>query len=201
MQSQEKASAARSSPHCTSPRPNPAPAADPSPPSCPVLSRRRRIGKIARLSHETRELLNTMLRDGAPYASISKKMAELGHTISVDNLSRWHAGGFEDWLQDQARLEEIRLQLDFASNLVHEKNGQLLDAAGLRIAVTRMYTFLLSFDPAKLNNQIVNQPGAYVRILNVLCKLTETSLKCERQRIDAATPSPFAAITKALSHA
>jgi hypothetical protein len=142
-----------------------------------------------------------MLRDGVPYATISKKLAESGHKISVDNISRWHSGGFEDWLHDQAWLEEMRLQLDFASNIVNEKNGQLLDAASLRIAVTRMYTFLLSFDPSKLNNQIANQPGAYVRILNVLCKLTETSLKCERQRIEAAKPSAVSAITKALSHA
>jgi hypothetical protein len=142
-----------------------------------------------------------MLRDGAPYALISKKLAESGHKISVDNLSRWHSGGFEDWLQDQAWIEEMRLQLDFASDIVKEKNGELLDAASLRIAVTRMYTFLLSFDPAKLNNQIANQPGAYARILNVLCKLTETSLKCERHRIDVAKPSALSAITKALSHA
>jgi hypothetical protein len=142
-----------------------------------------------------------MLRDGAPYERISKKLAESGHKITVDNLSRWHSGGFKDWLQDQAWIEEMRLQLDFASNIVNEKNAELMDAASLRIAVTRMYTFLLSFDPSKLNTQIANQPGAYARILNVLCKLTETGIKCARHRIEAAKPSALSAITKVLSNA
>jgi len=65
----------------------------------------RRTGKIARLPREARELLNVMLRDGAPYALISKRMAETGHKISENNLSRWHTGGgHADWLRDQSCL-------------------------------------------------------------------------------------------------
>jgi uncharacterized protein CbrC (UPF0167 family) len=125
-----------------------------------------------------------MLRDGAPYALVAQKLAERGHKINVNNLSRWHTTGFHDWLQEQAWLEEMRLRLDFAGEVAHENNGKLLDAASLRIAVTRMYGFLLSFDPAVLSAQVANHPTAYSRILNSLCHLTEASIKCERNRRD-----------------
>ena len=39
-----------------------------------------------------RQLLNMMIRDGAPYTLIYKKLADSGHKISVDNLSRCHSG-------------------------------------------------------------------------------------------------------------
>jgi hypothetical protein len=125
-----------------------------------------------------------MLRDGAAYSRISEKLAEHGHTISIDNISRWHSGGFKEWRQDQAWLAEMRLRLDFADDIVHQKNGIAIDAASLRIAVTQMYTFLTRFDPAILTTQVANHPGAYSRILNALCKLTEAGIKCERQRRD-----------------
>ena len=145
----------------------------------------RRTGKIARLPREARELLNLMLRDGTPYALISKKMAETGHKISENNLSRWHTGGgYADWLREQSCLEEVRLRLDFANEIVHEKNVDLIDAASLPVAVTRLYTLLMTFDPSQLSSHIANQPLAYTRILNALCKLTEASIKCERHRSD-----------------
>jgi hypothetical protein len=155
------------------------------PPSAePAAGTRRRFSKIARLPRDVRELLNVMLRDGAPYSAIAQKLAERGHTINVNNISRWHSTGYEDWLHDQSCLEEMRLRLDFASDVVNQQNGDLIDAAGLRIAVTRMYSLLTTFEPSLLRDQIANQPAAYTRILNSLCKLTEASIKCERHRLD-----------------
>jgi len=144
----------------------------------------RRTSKIARLPHEIRQLLNIMLRDGAPYDRIAHSLSDRGHKISVNNLSRWHSTGYNDWLQEQAWLEEMRLRLDFAGEVAHEKNAKLLDAASLRIAITRMYTFLLSFDPRVLTAQVASHPGAYSRILNSLCHLTQASINCERNRRD-----------------
>ena len=123
----------------------------------------RRTGKVARLPAEDRELLNLMLRDGATYSRIIKKFADRGHSLSVGNLSRWYAGGYQDWLQDQAWLEEMRARLDFAGKVLHESNGATLDAASLRIAVTQMYTLLLSFDPVILKDKLAANPVAYSR--------------------------------------
>jgi hypothetical protein len=163
-------------------KPTPQPLSHPLPD--PNRSARRRFGKIARLPRELRELLNIMLRDGAAYSRIAEKLAEHGHRITIDNLSRWHSGGYKEWVEDQAWLEEMRVRLDFANDIVHQKNGAAIDAASLRIAVTQMYTFLTRFDPAALTAQVANNAGAYPRILNALCKLTEAGIKCEHHRRD-----------------
>jgi CHAD domain-containing protein len=81
----------------------------------------------------------------------------------------------------------MRLRFDFASKIARHKNVEDLDAAGLRIAVTQMYSLLTTFDPALLNPKIANHPGAYSRILNSLCKLTEAGIKCDHHRL--AQPS------------
>ena len=145
-----------------------------------LLPARRRTGKIARLPEKLRDHVNRMLLDGKPYSAIAKKLAERGHDLNADNLSRWHAGGYQDWLQDRTRLEQMRLRLDFASHIVQQKNGAGLDAAGLRIAVSQMYTLLSDFDPVVLKDQIATQPGAYSRILNALCNLIQSRIKCQR---------------------
>ncbi len=144
----------------------------------------RRTGKVARLPTDLRRLVNLMLADGVPYPAIIRKLAEHGHQLTPNNLSRWHAGGFKDWAQEQAWLEQLRARLDFAAEVLQQNNGPLLDAASLRIALTRMYTLLIDFDPASLSAKITEQPGAYARILNVLCKLVDGSLKLERHHLE-----------------
>jgi hypothetical protein len=150
----------------------------------------RRHCKIARLPAESRELLNGMLRDGASYSAIIKTFQQRGHRLDLATLSRWHAGGFKDWLREQAWLDEMRARLDFASVIVKEPNAELLDQASLRIAVTRMYTLLTQFDPATLLPKLAENPGAYVRILNALCHLTETALKLQRSSDEKTNPAP-----------
>src|SRR5437660_527334 len=65
-----------------------------------------------------------------------------------------------------------------------KQQPQTHSATPLRIAVTQMYTFLTRFEPAVLTTRVATHPGAYARILNVLCKLTDAAIKCERQRRD-----------------
>jgi hypothetical protein len=159
----------------SSPNPSPEPTTKPA-----SASSFRRHSKIARLPVELRERLNLMLHDGAAYGTIIETFAALGHPLNSANLSHWHAGGFKDWLQEQAWLEEIRARLDFAAAVVKEPNAHLLDQASLRVAVTRMYTLLATFDPATLRVKLAENPGAYVRVLNALCHLTQTAVKLQR---------------------
>lgn len=156
-------------------------ASDPESVDAETISVRRHC-KIARLPADMRDLLNGMLRDGAPYSLIIKTLRQRGHKISQACLSRWQADGFQDWLRDQTWLQEMRARLDFASAIVNQPNAELLDQASLRIAVTRMFTLLTAFDPATLQPKLAESPGAYVRVLNALCNLTETALKLQRTR-------------------
>ncbi len=166
----------------------------PPPPATPHSSDRR-TSKVARLPRKLRELVNVMLSDGVPYAVIIKRMARRGHHLNHDNLSRWFTGGHQDWLKEQAWLEEMRARLDFASDIVTDKQGYLLQEASLRIAVIQMYKLLTDFDPAVLKPKLAQHPGAYSRILGALCKLTEGSIKLERHRLGhtGASESPFGA--------
>ncbi len=70
--------------------------------SITASGRRQRNGKIARLPQDTRELINHMLDDGLPYATILHKLHSpagpaLPYLISEMNLSNWYRGGFNDW--------------------------------------------------------------------------------------------------------
>jgi hypothetical protein len=174
---------------------NPAPDDQHAPPTS--NANHRRNGKVARLPKELRELVNVMLADGAPYPLIIQKLADQGHTLKPDNLSRWHAGGYQDWLKEQSWLEAMRARLDFAADIVQHPNGDLIEAASLRIAIIQMYRLLAGFDPVVLEPKISQQPSAYVRILTVLCKLTDGAVKLERHRQNKAryaalAPTPIA---------
>jgi hypothetical protein len=164
-----------------SPTSNTPPASTRRPPTPPA---RRRTGTVARLPSRVREKLNLMLRDGLPYAAIIERLGEHGKCLNPDILSRWHAGGFQDWLRERAWLEEMRVRLDFASDIVSSKNVDLLNEAGLRIALAQMYNLLTTFDPASLSEKMQLQPAVYPRVLNALCKLADGALKYERHRTE-----------------
>jgi hypothetical protein len=151
----------------------------------------RRHCKIARLPADLRERLNLLLRDGAPYNAIIRAFRELGHHLNKTNLSRWHAGGFLDWLREQAFLEEARARLDFSASVLKEPNADLVDQASLRVAVLRMHILLTQFDPATLAKKLAESPAAYVRVLNSLCHLTHTALELRRDRDQKALNTPM----------
>lgn len=151
----------------------------------------RRTGKIARLPCKIRDELNCMLSDGTPYSVIAEKLAANGHHLNESNISRWFSGGHQDWLKEQAFLDEMRTRLDFASELLNKPNSQLLDQASLRIAVLRLSSLLADFDPALLKPKLADNPATYPRLLNSLCKLTQCNLSFERHRLDQKRGLPF----------
>jgi hypothetical protein len=162
--------------------PSTPPLQDSSSPS-PQPSRRRR-GKVARLPHRVRELVNLMLRDGLPYADITRKIAEHGYTLNADNLSRWHSGGYQIWLREQDLLDDQHARLQFATRVLNEKNSQAIQETSIRIAILRMYSLLLDFDPSVLKDRVAENPGAYARILNALAKLSSGAIQLERLRLE-----------------
>jgi hypothetical protein len=177
---------------------DPQPSNNPSVQHSPAIPRLqvRRKGKIARLPDRVRQLVNFMLRDGRPYHEIVKKLDELGYTISDDSLSRWHAAGYQDWLHEESLLDNLHTRIDFAGDVVNPKGASLIQEAGLRIAIIRLYSLLLQFDPAILQQRIAENPGVYARILNALCKLTSGAVACERLRLDQAEAQTSTALPR-----
>src|SRR5437773_7185899 len=83
-----------------------------------------RTGLVARLPKVLRDKVNTMLDDGATYAQIIADLEKstnpsLPHRISIDALSSWKHGGYQDYLRNR----------DWA-DAIHERQDKILQAAG-----------------------------------------------------------------------
>ena len=84
-----------------------------------------RNGKIARLPHNIREQLNRRLRDNVPgtkicewvnrlpackkvCAEFARRSGSAKSPVTVNQVSEWRRGGYQDWLREQQMLEESR---------------------------------------------------------------------------------------------
>ncbi len=169
-----------------SPQPDP-PSSAPQAPALPLKARpRTRNGKVARLPHHTRRFVNEQLRDGVPYADIIQELGQEGEDLNEDNLSSWKAGGYQDWLHEQECLTLMRAKQDFALDLISQNQLSKIHEATLQIAVTHICELLRDFHPATLKDAFAGDPVNFTRLLNVLSKLTQGGLKCERDRLEAA---------------
>ena len=70
---------------------------------------RRLAGKVARLPHVVRTLVNTMLDDGFTYNAIVCKLQEIGYPGFVhQNIQRWKNRGYQTWLRErEQRLQSV----------------------------------------------------------------------------------------------
>jgi hypothetical protein len=140
----------------------------------------RRIGKIARLPKELRDRVNTMLRDGLPYKHI---IAELQlEDVNEDNLTNWRAGGYEDWIDEQTRLEDMAVRREFAMETVKQNQGSQVHEATLLLAASQMYEALTEFDLGALKTLLRDKPENYAPLVNSLAKLSEKALAQQKYR-------------------
>ena len=149
-------------------------------------SPRRRTGKIAGLPKSSRNKLNQMLEDGLPYATIIKKLGIDGKGLTENNLSDWHHGGFQDWLNERLWLDDMRARHELARSLIRENADCKLHEATLIIAATVVSDLLRNFDPDSLRHTLKDDPLAFIRLLNALSRLSRQGIKCERQRDEDA---------------
>jgi len=115
------------------------------------LSRRRR-GKIAHFPESVRHEINVMLDDGLPYKDIIARLAERGHRLNKDNLSRWRRSDHQDWLREKLWVEASR------------------DYPGL--ADTPWRLLLMELEPPFLNEITRRDPASIFRLFNLIPKLS-----------------------------
>lgn len=96
-----------------------------------------RKGKIAALPFKIRSEVNQRLRDGQtarqinPWLnglkSVTKIMSDRfeGEPISAQNLSEWRQGGYQDWLQEQKKIDKLRHLSEFALGLAESAGGDI----------------------------------------------------------------------------
>jgi hypothetical protein len=141
---------------------------------------RSRTGKIARLPKEWRDVINLMLRDGAPYDLIREKLAKVLSPLNDQNIQAWREGGYLDWTQEQSRLDDMRAKREFALQVVKENEGSQIHEAGLQIAATQIYELLSDFDVETLKEKLAGSPEDFARVVNAMAKLSDSGLKYNR---------------------
>ena len=146
----------------------------------------RRKGKIARLPKIVRDSLNQMILDGLAYRKIIQQLGAHGKGLNEQNLTNWKKGGHHDWLDQQARLEDMRAKREFALDIVRENAGGQVQEASIQIAASQIYQILMDYDVRALKKRLKSDPENYARVINALSKLTEGGLKFDRYRAEVA---------------
>jgi hypothetical protein len=146
----------------------------------------RRNGKIARLPRATRDMINKMLDDGLPYHVILEELGEAGEGINTQNLTNWKQGGYQDWVKHQELIERIRIQTEFAIDLLRQTgdvNPALVTEACHMVAATQLLQNLLRHGDDAVKKLLVDKPQTYISILNVICRLADSGLRYDKHRL------------------
>lgn len=133
-----------------------------------------RKGKIAQLPFAVREQLNLRLRDGQLSPKIlpwlNSEMGFKGRACITDgNLSEWRAGGYQDWLKGQAKIDHVRQLSEFSLRVAQAGGGAMdLPAA---IAGGQIMELLESVDPGNFKELLGADPSHWIKVLEVLARL------------------------------
>lgn len=143
----------------------------------------RRTGKIARLPFDVRTMVNTMLRDGAPYAAVIQFIFTTANVeVNEQNITNWKEGGHQDWLQEQERLADMQSKREFAMEIVKQNDGSKLHEANLHLAASQIYDVLTDFDPQRLKDLLEEAPENYANIVNALGKLSKSNIEVQKYK-------------------
>lgn len=150
---------------------------------------RRRRGKIARLPRKLRDRVNQLLDDGTSYPDIISQLQEskdppLPYSISENNLSNWHDGGFQDWLKHQEELDRMDARLDFALDLAEGERAAQLQDLSLKLASIRFCEYLSQVSLADLSTE--DERKTYLRLLMALPRISREALNLQKYRDEIA---------------
>ncbi len=142
----------------------------------------RRTGPIARLPKALRDVVNLMLLDGASYKEIREKLADHAHKVTESNISNWKLGGHVDWLNEQARLDDMQAKREFAIEIAKHNDGSKVQEAGLALAASTIYELLTEIDIDLLKVDLAEHPERFPQVVNALTKLSKSSLEYDKYR-------------------
>ena len=119
-----------------------------------------RHGKVARLPNQIRNLVNTMLNDGASYSAVVRRLAELGHHgFTVFNICRWRKGGYEDWLAAQEKFDLEKLRAESTADAVkHFRDPSALAEASEVLLAVNTFRALREIQ-RRPDDELLNDPS------------------------------------------
>src|SRR5688500_7118157 len=142
----------------------------------------RRKSQIARLPRNVRDHVNEMLDDGATYPEVIAWVAEQGHgQFNEMTISRWHAGGYQDWLSARQRIEERQFKHELAQEQAANNDSTYHDA-GINIVAQEFYDAFnrLNFD--QLAAKARDNPEKIITLLRVFIHFNRYCLQRDRFR-------------------
>lgn len=142
-----------------------------------------RTGKIARAPYEIRKAVNEMLRNGHTAKAVIALLDGAGiKGVSEQNVTNWREGGYQDFLNEQTRLEEMKFKREFAMEIVRQNQGSQLQEATLHLAASQLYEALTDYDIGNLKNLLAEKPENYAAVVNSLAKLSKGALEVEKYK-------------------
>jgi hypothetical protein len=174
----------------------PFPPEPPNPQSPSPTHDHRRNGKVAKLPKATRDHINQMLEDGLTYTQIIDHLGPHGRGLTLDNLSQWKKGGYQDWLRDQFWRDNLLSRQEALTGLLAAAEPLQLPEVGLQVAVMGICELLrdLCQDPAERKND----SDKFVRVANSLARLSRSIVQLQHYR--HTTAQAHAADLKLLDH-
>jgi hypothetical protein len=151
----------------------------------------RRNGKIARLPKETRDQINRVLDNGFTYRAVINELGEAGAGLNLQNLSNWFHHGYQAWLLEQQLTERTKAYTQQAIDLLRETgaaDASTLLEAGHVIGAVQLMEVLMDHGDGTLKKLLAEKPEAYIRIMNLVCRLANSGLRSEKRR-DLAKPA------------
>ena len=139
-----------------------------------------------------RDVVNLMLRDGATSAAIINALekAKLNGATAADglpieipneqNITNWKDGGYQDWLEEQQRLDDMKFKREMALEIVRQNEGSKIHEAALQLASSQLYEVISEFDLASLKDLLQEKPENFADLVNSLAKLSKGVLDIEK---------------------
>lgn len=141
----------------------------------------QRTGKIARAPYEVRQHVNEMIRNGELAREVIAYLDKNEiRGVTEMNVTNWRQGGYQDWLKEQARLEDMAAKREFAMEIVKQNEGSKLHEATLHLAASQLYEALTEFDITRLKDLLDEEPENYAAIVNSLAKLSKGALELQK---------------------
>ncbi|MDB6123772.1 MAG: hypothetical protein JWQ71_2765, partial [Pedosphaera sp.] len=151
----------------------------------------RRRGIIAGLPREIREQINQQLEEGWKYKRISAWLVTQGHAgITEKHLSVWYQGGFKDWVARRERLEEMRVRMEFAREMVKDTEDNSFQEGGLQMAAMQFFELFCQLDLASMQAELQAKPEVYVRLVNSMVRLCKSRMEMQRFKREEAANAP-----------
>ena len=153
----------------------------------------RRTGKIARFPKDLRELVNNMLDDGAQYTSIiheldkhRQRWPDGVNEITVNNLSNWHNGGYQDWVHRQEMAADLRSHLESFAELMDGPDPNKLHEMVLHVGIAQLYRLVTGLNRDTIEALSTNDPATFARLLTVFQRFSQHALEFQKLKLQAA---------------